>query len=705
MPRSVLIGSKSLQAMANCVRNCVMLLVVMSCSLSTVAGQEQVSTAQDRILDRIAAVLPTLPSNNCRRDLTRTVEAARARTDWAMAMFDASAKFPVAVEYGSVYQLGSYDECLNRSDDAVSSPVTTQYCLTHVQLPGYRVRSISTRHQSLPANGTSTLVHWGLCVPATCTATDVQQLLQTSTGYDVPSTPPSTCHQQTTRLNEKPYTTGQVLCACVLLVFVAMVTFSTCYNYGSSTDGGVAAEKPPSTVTAILRAFSVIENLRKLVQGSKDDHGLGCINGIKACSMVFILGGHALLFMAGGPLLNTGFFHEQQRQVQNAIFLNSPLLVDTFLLLSGFLFARLLLIELDKRKGGINFGMLYLFRYIRLTPAYLAIITIYATWLPRLGDGPLWQQRMALEQQRCQDSWWRNLLYINNYVGTDSMCMFQSWYLAADTQLFILAPLILYPMWRYGRRIALWLIGSLIGVSIVIPFCVTYVSQLDPTFMIFTDEIQDLQWNHYFAHVYGSTHMRATAYLFGLLVGYLVHWMQLNNIRIKRRRLAIYWIVSTICGCSAMLSVTAFYNELGTENYLYNALYAALHRFGWSLSNGWLVLACVTGHGRTLKRLLCWRAFVPISRLTYCAYLVNGLVELYLSAARRTPLYASIASLTAEALSHIILTFLLAVVLCLMFESPIHGLEKILLRRFRPTNRREIDSQSTNNTHSTSGEV
>ncbi|ETN61640.1 hypothetical protein AND_006691 [Anopheles darlingi] len=616
-------------------------------------------------------------------------------------VFDASAKFPVAVEYGSVYQLGSYDECLASPDDAAeSSPVTAQYCLTHVQLPGYRVRSISTRHQSSPANGT-TLVHWGLCVPATCTATDIQQLLQKSTGYDVISTPRSTC--QTTVI-EQPYSTGQVVCAFVLLLFVAMVTFSTCYNYGSFT-AGPNAEKPPSTVITIMRTFSVFENLRKLVQGSKDDHGLGCINGIKACSMIFILGGHALLFMAGGPLLNTGFFHEQQRQVQNAIFLNSPLLVDTFLLLSGFLFARLLLIELDKRKGAINFGMLYLFRYIRLTPAYLAIITIYATWLPRLGDGPLWQERMALEQQRCQDSWWRNLLYINNYVGTDSMCMFQSWYLAADTQLFILAPLILYPMWRYGQRIALWLIGSLIGVSIVIPFCVTYFSQLDPTFMIFADEVQDLQRNHYFANVYGSTHMRATAYLFGLLVGYLVHWMQLNNIHIKRRRLALYWIISTICGCSAMLSVTAFYNGLGTENYLYNALYAALHRFGWSLSNGWLVLACVTGHGRMLKRFLCWRAFVPISRLTYCAYLVNGLVELYLAAARRTPLYASIASLTAEALSHIILTFLLALVLCLMFESPIHGLEKILLRRFRPASRRESDSSSTNNTQSTTGEA
>lgn len=111
--------------------------------------------------------------------------------------------------------------------------------------------------------------------------------------------------------------------------------------------------------------------------------------------------------------------------LQNAILLNSPLLVDTFLLLSGFLFTHLLLVELEKRHGQVNFLVVYLFRYIRLTPAYLAVIALYGTWLPRLGSGPLWDGRMALEQERCQSSWWINLLYVNNYVGTDKLVRFR----------------------------------------------------------------------------------------------------------------------------------------------------------------------------------------------------------------------------------------------------------------------------------------
>ncbi|XP_052900794.1 nose resistant to fluoxetine protein 6-like [Anopheles moucheti] len=681
------------------------LLVLYLAGGSSVA-QPQSTTVLEQMLVRIGTVLEhALPTGACRRDVNRTLEAARNQDDWAVTMLDATVKFPDAVELGARDHLGSYDECLYVASAMDDASVRAQYCLARVTMVGFRARQTIGRNESTKRDAVR--VRWGVCVPADCTERDVRQLLSSASGYAVSDV---SCQQRPDRT--VGYDQLQIVVACVLFAFVLMVVCSTLYGAGGGSNGkGECVGDKPSTGLAVLRAFSAVDNLRKLTQLSKDDHGLGCINGIKALSMVFILGGHALVFMAGGPLLNPSFFRDQSRLLQNAFLLNSPLLVDTFLLLSGFLFARLLLLELDKRQGRLNFGLLYVFRYVRLTPAYLAVIALYATWLPLLGEGPLWKERMELEQARCQQSWWLNVLYVNNYFGSDSVCMFQSWYLATDTQLFVLAPLLLYPMWRYGHRVALLLIGSLTGLSILVPFTVTYVRQLDPTFMIFADEVSDLQSNDYFVNVYGKTHLRATAYLFGLLVGYLVHWMQMKNVRIGRRTLAVCWFVSTVCGCCAMFSLTAFYTELGTGNYLYNALYAGLHRFGWSLSNGWLVLACVTGHGRTVKRFLSWSAFVPLSRLTYCAYLTNGLVELYLAATRRTPLYASIATLTAETISHMVLTFLLALLLCLMFESPIHGLEKLLLSRFRPTHPGTIarepvtNSISTNNTQSTSEEA
>lgn len=170
-----------------------------------------------------------------------------------------------------------------------------------------------------------------------------------------------------------------------------------------------------------------------------------------------------------------------------------------------------------------------------------------------------------------------------------------------------------------------------------------------------------------------------------------------------------------------MFVVTIYYHEDFKYSSLQSALYNSLHRLGWSLSNGWLVLACVMGYGGFLTKFLSSRALVPISRLTYCAYLMNGLVELYMLSTTRTGRYMSVVDLvsfcllqtssfirffqTGGALSHVILTFLAALVLCLMFESPIHGLEKILLRRVMPPQRpKKGQISASNSTPSTSSD-
>lgn len=56
-----------------------------------------------------------------------------------------------------------------------------------------------------------------------------------------------------------------------------------------------------------------IENLKKLISVGSDDLGLRCVNGIKAIAMLFIVAGHSLLFMIGGPVKNSEFFEKVRR--------------------------------------------------------------------------------------------------------------------------------------------------------------------------------------------------------------------------------------------------------------------------------------------------------------------------------------------------------------------------------------------------------
>lgn len=67
-----------------------------------------------------------------------------------------------------------------------------------------------------------------------------------------------------------------------------------------------------------------------------------------------------------------------------------------------------------------KFNLIFIFSN-RLTPVYAIVLAFYCTLLIRVGDGPMWSEKIGAEVDRCQLSWWTNILYINNYVGADKL--------------------------------------------------------------------------------------------------------------------------------------------------------------------------------------------------------------------------------------------------------------------------------------------
>lgn len=64
--------------------------------------------------------------------------------------------------------------------------------------------------------------------------------------------------------------------------------------------------------------------------------------------------------------------------------------------------------------------------------------------------------------------------------------MFQSWYLAADTQLFVLAPLVVYPLWRW-RRLGLVSLVVMSVISVLVPLVSTLVYDTDPSLLPYAE--------------------------------------------------------------------------------------------------------------------------------------------------------------------------------------------------------------------------
>ncbi|KAK2581820.1 hypothetical protein KPH14_002289 [Odynerus spinipes] len=627
-----------------------------------------------------------IENEKCRSQCQFILNGLKNLTEWAVKFYDASGKFPEGVLAGSVYHLGNFDECLDiGQNEETPANIRGRYCLGEVTVKvpeAYLKRHDSVWQSFRPVEERSkesiSELYWGICIPAACTPQDVEdvagRVLAVAFSESRLKLTPRILEGSCSDGTASPVTTNDVVYICLILSVISIVTAGTIFHVVYLTNKISINGALPQ----VLIAFSVISNLKKIFGPAHDDDlHLSFISGIRFISMLLITAGHTLIFVASGPLLNIKFWEQGITNVENSVLLNSPLLVDTFLILSGFLFCRLLLRELDKRKS-VNILLLYVFRYIRLTPAYFVMIGLYVTWLTKLGSGPLWY-KMVQEQKRCLSSWWANLLYINNYIDTANLCMFQSWYLAVDTQLFIIAPIIIYPLWKWPT-IGKYLLFSGTIFSTIIPFVVTFVEKLDPTLMVYISEIKDLTSNTYFINAYIKTHMRAEAYFFGLAFGYILYRIQTSDYKFSKNLVRLGWFFATLSLCVSMFSIPIFYGPRQDFTAIEASIYASLHRALWSLGTGWLLLACATDNSGPISKILRWRPFSVLSRLTYAAYLVNGFVVTYYLATTRTPQYLSIIHLFGITLSHWMCTFLGALLLSTIFESPIIAFEQILLR-------------------------
>nr|XP_021182728.2 nose resistant to fluoxetine protein 6 [Helicoverpa armigera] len=642
----------------------------------------------------LTSAVASVKETACREHGYKFLDGLIMNKRWALKMFDASAKSPQGLLFGSSYHLGNFDECVAIEDPGYNGvTIEGQYCLATIK---WRQKHETNKTRT----GRGETLRWAVCVPSACHAKSVASFVSSVLAHTVSNT---TGVEVTERdcYTRRPLaiTALDVGYLSLILLFITILFFATLYEtymiyYGS---------KKESIISTLIISFSMINNMKKIISTKQHNSlGLECISGIKALAMIFIIAGHACMFIASGPVMDADAWDRLVRQPVNAFMLNNTLLVDTFLMLSAFLFSRLMLVELEKRRGKLNVIPILIFRYIRVTPAYLVVILFYMTWLPKMGEGPLWQDRLLLEQERCMSSWWTNILYINNYVNADKMCMFQSWYLSVDTQLFFIAPIFIYSLWRW-RIFGPVLLSVAILISLVVPAFITYQDKLDPTLLFYAKEFTDIISNFYFNEAYVKTHMKMIIYFMGILTGYVLHRIQTENYQFSYVLKTFAWIISLVLGTVTTFSVTIFYQEWYQYSAIEAAAYISLHKLAWGICNGWLIIACATGNGGIIGKLLTWKFLAPFSRLTFCAYLVNGIVELYYVGELRHPLHITFFTVMANAISHIVLTFFLALFLCLTFESPLHGIEKILLRMFaRPVlsdnARKDISAESSRNT-------
>ena len=625
-----------------------------------------------------------------------------------MEAVDALGKPGSNILYGNLQWLGSFDECFN---------------VVGENLMQYWVVPLNITLQPFPTVQFNLLpFRLGMCVPRSCnTSSDLAYFVKTSNDFLLNETDTYGLVADyddvvVTRSRTIPLNAGAIAMIVVCAIFLVLAFVSSlvdvavkgvrnlltkpelaflnrhhkmhgCEHYSERApllgqpcrdknhrvghrDLFSSLEKPLEFITA----FSVFKNVPMILSTKQPPTAITSLNGIRVLSMFWVILAHTHYWaLITGVLTNPLSLPHFISRFSFQPIANGFFSVDSFFFLSGALVAYLTLREMERKRGRFPIITYYLHRYLRLTMVYAFLLFFYWSLMGYLGNGPQWQASMGPGTpgyEQCNKYWWTNLLYINNFypwkLGEE--CMGWTWYLANDMQFYVLAPLILVPLYY------LFPVGLIVsGVLVLGTFAAN--GGISGKYDFVANTLQDANADQS-DDIYIKPYCRAAPYIVGIILGFALY---------KKARINIHWLADWLIYCfiwfiAAGCLFSTIYGLYGSWHgheltKAENVSYFMFSRFTWGVGLAMMVFACHNGYGWVINDFLSMKMWIPLSRLTYTAYLVHPIVLTVIFVSIQEPFTYTDFTLAVYAVAMVALSFGAAGVVAVFVEFPLSNLE------------------------------
>ena len=168
------------------------------------------------------------------------------------------------------------------------------------------------------------------------------------------------------------------------------------------------------------------------------------IDGLRAVAVLPVI-----LFHAGIPGFSGGFVG-----------------VDVFFVISGYLITSILIKDLDA--GNFSLTRFYERRARRILPALsfvmLCCLPFAWAWMIPTDLANFGQSLIAVSVFASNILFWKESSYFA--AAAEEKPLLHTWSLAVEEQFYLLFPLVIWALWRFGRQPIFWLIVLVTGASL-----------------------------------------------------------------------------------------------------------------------------------------------------------------------------------------------------------------------------------------------
>nr|XP_033338952.1 uncharacterized protein LOC117227633 isoform X1 [Megalopta genalis] len=630
----------------------------------------------------------------------------RGRKLWALQMLDSSAKIPSGLLRGNVNQLGDFDECMGVMAHVKLNNATIKvqgkYCLANIdfyaddpdmRLPTNLMHGRSTFRGSMRDPGhfvpRGTTANWALCIPAACSVEHAKNIVEQALEFYnstigikfIVHVDPNMCYVKQKSESYSKETIG-VLYFYAMIICLAIVATARDYLVVSEGKGkriftcNAAVDSDlilssGSYSERIIMAFSLRKNLKTLLKRGTNSFDISCIHGLRAIGALLIYTAHKFVPLLTMPYVNRLDVSQVVTKPISTIVRTSFIYTEWFLLFSGALTAYNMANEYTKR-GEIRWFCRLVTRYIRLTPALLAVIFFYAFVMEHIGSGPLWNITVVRNAEICKSNAWTNLLYIQNFLPMEETCATHTHQLALDMQLSLLAPLLVFLL-QFKTIFGVLLIFFFVLLAATLRYVAISTHRLT---LVFFHGVSIKQLYRTADLTYTTTLHRATSYVFGVGLGVLLHYTK-RDIRIHKVLVVLGWLISAALMSWSILSPW----HLAKMDYVYDAEeaanYGVLSPIASSIALCWSIYACHTNNGGIINRFLSQQWLLLISRISYAFYMTQFAVFfINVGSTRYASEFSVFNGLDCKELATVVIV---SVVLTLLLDLPMQEFKNVIM--------------------------
>ncbi|KAH8241180.1 hypothetical protein KR032_001439 [Drosophila birchii] len=618
-------------------------------------------------LDDLDIQIPRLSTEAdilCHSDMTQFMTALKTGELWALRMIDAWGSIPSGLLTGNSYDLGNFDECLNiKKDISETRVIRGKYCFLTVSLG----QLLGVNNAALAAIN----FHSATCFPSSCSAAHMNafvgqlmnQFLNSSITINGMSISDSSCQTS----ESEPWDGLTIFTVVILSLMGLAVGLFTLFDYFFCNN--------QNKLPVVVKVFSARANSRvlfRVVENKTNPNVIECLHGIRCISLFWVVFCHEYKFTLSAANINLFHMLTWFEQPFTSFIVHGFFSVDSFFFLGGMLLSLIALRSMEKTKGKLNVPLMYLYRLLRILPLLAVAILVYTKLMTVVTDGPLLQGGYS-GKAACESGWYWTILFLNNYISEE--CLSHTWYLAVDMQMFIISPIMLIALYKWGKKAA----AGIFVFIVLLSGCLFATMMVNNYSMLMKTLSQEALRKMYFA-----THTHATPWLIGFLFGYFLY---LNWGRKFHLNMVSVWSGWSLCLAMVFTSIFALYPAAQSNapplTTLAESFYYTFTRVGWPLALSWVVFACMQGYGGLANSFLSSPLWQPLSRLSYSVYMWHKFIQEINTRSARTNSYFSDYQVMLKFWATFGFTLLLSYVMYLLVEAPFGNIP-YFIRRPRP---------------------